>query len=148
MIGRYVIPLLIVGLVMSVVISVSQNAGAGDRIDCAIQDGPCGKKTRSGIEVLFDVTPRPAAAMRELEFSVFLRKNGRPVANAALLLDLSMPGMFMGNNQPRLSEGHAGRYRGQGIIPRCPTGSRIWRAFIAVRKDSTVEQISFVFEVQ
>jgi hypothetical protein len=145
---RCIIPSLFAGLVLAMVIAGHRPAGAGDYIDCAIQDGPCMKTTGSGIEVLFDVTPRPAEAMRELEFSVSLRKKGKPLTGASLLLDLSMPGMFMGNNQPRLFEGVDGIYRGRGVIPRCPTGSRIWNAFIAVRQGSTVEQVTFLFEVQ
>ena len=145
---RYGILSICTGLVLAIVIAGPQSNAAGDRIDCAIQDGPCRKTTGSGLEVLFDVTPRPAAAMRELEFSLSLRKNGKPVTGASLLLDLSMPDMFMGNNQPRLIEAQAGTYRGRGVIPRCPTGSRIWRALIAIRQSGSVEQVSFLFEVQ
>jgi hypothetical protein len=98
--------------------------------------------------VEFSISPRPVTVMQDLEFTVTLRKKGKPVTGATLLLDLSMPGMFMGNNHPKLIEIQEGTHRGRGVIPRCITGQSHWKAFIAVAHGGQVEKVSFLFEVQ
>jgi hypothetical protein len=123
-------------------------AGPLDRINCTIQNTPCVKMTDSGMEVTFDVKPRPVTTMQELEFIVTLKMRGKPVSGTSLLLDLSMPGMFMGNNQPKLTEATSGSYRGRGVIPRCATGLKTWQALITISRGGQIEQIVFLFEVQ
>lgn len=115
---------------------------------CDIQSGPCRAVTGSGMEVLFSIPSRPVRVMEDLEFVVTLSRKGTTVSGAAVLLDLSMPGMFMGKNQPKLKEVRGGTYRGRGIIPRCVTGQRMWNAFVAVRHRGAVDKASFLFEVQ
>ena len=144
---RCLIPALFAGLLLTMAIAELQPVISGDHIDCAIQEGPCRKTTGSGIEVVFDMTPRPVKAMQELEFVVTLRNEGKPVTGASLILDLSMPGMFMGNNQPKFAEDQGGSYRGRGVIPRCSTGSKIWKAFIAIAHGGQIEKVVFLFEV-
>jgi len=104
--------------------------------------------TNKGMQVVLDITPRPVTAMKDLEFVVTLNVGGKPVSGATLLLDLSMPGMFMGNNQPKLTEEQGGRYRGRGVIPRCPTGLKIWKALVAIARDGQVEKVVYQFEVR
>ena len=126
----------------------SAYAGDGPGANCAIHTAPCVAMTDSGVEVELSIAPRPVAAMQDLEFRVVLSRKGRPVSGAAVVLDLSMPGMFMGNNQPRLSEERPGRFRGRGVIPRCVTGQRTWKAFVAVAQGGSIEKVFFLFEVQ
>jgi hypothetical protein len=123
-------------------------AGSLDRIDCNINSAPCIKMTGSGMKIELDVTPRPVKAMQELAFLVTLMRGGTPVSGASILLDLSMPGMFMGNNQPKLTEVTSGGYRGRGVIPRCATGLKTWKALIAVSQGGQIEQVAFLFEVE
>lgn len=137
-----------IGLLLVMFHGVGAPAGPLDRIDCTIQNAPCVKMTGSGMEVTFDVTPRPVKTMQELEFMVTLRRGGTPVSGASLLLDLSMTGMFMGNNQPKLTEATIGSYRGRGVIPRCATGRTTWQALIAISLGGKIEQVAFQFEVQ
>ena len=138
----------VIAVCMAMLLTGPAHAGKRDSEVCDIQKAPCVSVTDSGLEVAFSVTPRPVKTMQNLEFIVTLKKNGKPVTGALLLLDLSMPGMFMGNNQPKLREEQSGRYRGSGIIPRCVTGQRIWKAFIAIRHNGKVEKVSFLVEVQ
>lgn len=135
-------------IILSLLIADTASAGSQDRIDCNIQKGSCVKMTGSGMDVEFDVAPRPVKAMQELLFMVTLKKQGKPVSGASLLLDLSMPDMFMGNNQPKLKEGPSGRYSGRGVIPRCVTGRKTWKASVAIAQRGQVEQVAFLFEVQ
>jgi hypothetical protein len=137
----------VLGVVLVVMSKGSAPAGSNERSDCNIERSPCVKFTNSGVQVEFEITPRRVRAMQELEFIVTLRDGGIPVSGASLLLDLSMPGMFMGNNQPKLTEEQNGRYRGRGVIPKCPTGQRIWKALIAIARGHQVEKVSYLFEV-
>ncbi len=127
---------------------VPAHAGPRNGAVCDIQSGPCRAATGSGMEVLFSILPRPVRAMEDLEFVVTLTRKGAAVPGAVILLELSMPEMFMGTNQPKLREDRGGTYRGRGIIPRCVTGQRTWNAFIAVRHDGIIDKLSFHFEVQ
>lgn len=115
---------------------------------CDIHREPCVAATDAGIEVSLSITPRPVRVMEDLDITVTLKKSGKPVTGATLFLDLSMPGMFMGNNQPKLREDQAGRYRGRGVIPRCVTGQKTWNAFVAVNSGGRIGKASFLFEVQ
>jgi hypothetical protein len=136
------------GILLVLLIADTATAESQDMIDCNIQKAPCVKMTGSGIDVDFEVTPRPVRAMQELLFAVTLKKQGKPVSGASLVLDLSMPDMFMGNNRPKLKEEPNGRYSGRGVIPRCMTGRRIWKAIVAIAQRGQVEQVAFLFEVQ
>jgi len=138
----------VIGLLLVLLPAGVAPAGSLDRIDCTIQNAPCVKMTGSGMEVTFDVTPRPVKTMQELEFIVTLKIQGKPVSEASILFDLSMPGMFMGNNQPKLTEATSGSYRGRGVIPRCTTGLKTWQALIAISLGGQIEQVAFLFEVQ
>src|SRR5919108_6547317 len=68
-------------------------AAAENRTACDIQAGPCRRQTADGIIVDFEVQPRPVTSMSGLNFVVTLTKNGMPLKDASVLLDLSMPGM-------------------------------------------------------
>ncbi len=119
-----------------------------DRIDCVIQQGPCIKEAGQGMRILFDIQPRPVKALSDLVFSVTLTRSGKSVTDAAVLLNLSMPGMYMGRNQPVLKHVQDGRYEGKGIITRCMSGRKTWKADISIRQQAVAERASFVFEVQ
>ena len=80
-----------------------------------------------GQEVLLSIAPWPPIAMREVEFTVYLPGYA---GKAAPYVDLSMAGMEMGRNRVDLSRGADGRYRGTGVIVRCPSGKRDWEATV------------------
>ena len=80
-----------------------------------------------GQEVLLSVAPWPPRAMREVEFTVTLPGYA---GAASPSVDLSMTGMEMGRNRVDLSRGTDGRYRGMGVIVRCPSGRNDWEATV------------------
>jgi hypothetical protein len=45
---------------------------------------------------------------------------------------LGMQGMYMGEHRVRLVRAGAGRWRGQGVFVRCPSGRRGWTAEVRV----------------
>ena len=123
-------------------------ASAGDRADCDIQRGHCRRETLNGITVEFDVQPKPVSAMADLSFIVRLKRDGMPLNAASVALDLSMPGMFMGKNRPFLTKVGDGRYEGRGVITRCMSGSKIWRAEVIVKQAKKTDAVDFLFEVK
>lgn len=109
------------------------SAGTNKEV-CLFDKGPCIKRIDS-TEVTFYAEPLPVQAFKETTFTVLIR--GREVLPEELILDLSMPGMYMGKNQvllkkARTKNNEEASYRGQGVIPRCPTGKTLWQAIIPI----------------
>ena len=109
--------------------------------DCGIDRGPCAIKTAGG-EVIFSITPTPVKAMEELTFRLVVGPD--PHVTTGLTVDLSMPGMYMGKNQILLGRSPDGTYTGKGVIPRCPSGGRLWRATVEIPEKG---EVSFTFNV-
>jgi hypothetical protein len=122
-------------------------ASSKTAIPCNIQLGSCTAKTDHGISVEFDIKPKPVTSLSELSFDVRLNRNGDPVTGAAVAIDLTMPEMYMGKNQPVLRQVSNGRFQGKGIIPKCPSGSRTWKANVIIVHDNRRSVAGFVFEV-
>ncbi len=80
-----------------------------------------------GREILLTITPWPPRAMREVDFTVSLPGYA---GEASPYVDLSMAGMEMGRNRVDLTAGPDGRYRGTGVIVRCPGGRHDWEATV------------------
>lgn len=84
--------------------------------------------------------------MKNLTFRVDLSESGRPEADAAVALDLTMPGMFMGRNRPALRHTGSGRYEGSGVIVRCPSGKKLWKASLQITRQGRTVPVEFLFE--
>jgi hypothetical protein len=134
--------------VLLVVVAAPVAEAAEAALHCGIQIGSCIMRTNDGMTIEFDVQPKPVAAMTESTFVVIVIRNGKPVTDASVHLDLSMPHMFMGKNQPILKHIKDGRYEGKGIITRCASGSKTWQADVAIRADGKTAVAAFVFEVK
>jgi len=123
---------------------------------CVLEKGPCVKVIDS-IEVLLSAEPLPLQAFKETTFIVQIKgKKVKPQMllsppTEELILDLTMPGMYMGKNQVVLkrtvAEGEKGalRFTGKGIIPRCPSGKTLWEARVIIPERGTV---AFRFHVK
>ena len=119
-------------------------AGAEKIADCEIDKGPCSKVIGT-TEVILDINPKPVKAMKELSFSVTLIGEGKEIsAIGVITLDLSMPGMYMGKNSIILKRGGPFTFSGKGVIPRCPSGKRLWQATVKIPK---IGSASFLFNV-
>ena len=132
-------------LILTALQPISAHAGSG--VPCDIQHGPCICST-NGMTITFDILPKPIRTLSELRFKVTVRRNNVPVTDAAIALDLSMPGMFMGKNRPVLKSVGQGIYEGTGIIPRCASGQRTWQAEITVGRGDPSATALYQFEVQ
>jgi nitrogen fixation protein FixH len=112
-----------------------------------IDAGPCSRNVED-IQVTFDLAPKPVRAMRELEFTVLLAKDSDPVAGASIIVDLTMPGMDMGENKVRLAPRSSGKYTGKGVIVRCPSGRTLWKAAVIITREEHAVTADFFFEVK
>jgi hypothetical protein len=114
--------------------------GEQSPIDCVPHDGSC-TKTLLGGTVFLDIAPKPVKAMHNLTFTVTL-SGLKPSADP--FIDLEMPGMIMGPNRVVLRPTGDGAYQGAGVIVRCPSGRRTWKATVTIPGKGAVE---FVFDV-
>jgi hypothetical protein len=113
-----------------------------NKTNCDLHHGTC-TKSLSGRTVTLEVNPKPVKAMEDLLFRVTL--SGNLSANAPLpFIDLGMPGMNMGPNRVILKSAGPGTYEGRGIIVRCPSGRKIWRATVKI---PNIGQAEFIFHV-
>jgi len=121
--------------------------------ECRIDAGACIKKMRAeDLTVSLDIRPKPVKTMSELVFSVSLSKGGAPVTGADVALNLTMPGMYMAANKTALQHKGGGKYEGKGVIVRCPSGRKRWKAEVLINKNGAGQgpeiKTDYVFEVR
>lgn len=119
---------------------VSSGKDKSHWLQCDVHAGPCNATLKS-TKVSLDINPKPVKAMQDLTFTVTL-EGEKPAA--APYIDLSMPGMNMGRNRVVLQQSGESIFQGKGIIVRCPSGRRTWKAKITAPNLGSVE---FVFDV-
>jgi hypothetical protein len=113
----------------------------GSMINCDIQKGAC-EKNVSGTRVTLEVFPKPVQAMRDLTFRVTVADHGK--LSASPYIDLNMPAMDMGANRVLLNDLGEGVFEGQGVIVRCRSGRKTWRARITL---PDMGRVDFIFDV-
>lgn len=109
-------------------------------VNCNIHEHACTRELLNS-KVTLDISPKPVKAMTDLLFRLTL--TGKQ-PEAAPYIDLGMPGMKMGPNQVSLQARSKGVYEGSGIIVRCPSGKRIWKAEVVLPGIGIAE---FIFNV-
>ena len=119
---------------------LAADAKGSNLINCDIQQTACIQQL-PGCEITFDIHPKPVKAMKDLRFQVSI-VGKQPDADPHI--DLGMPGMDMGPNRVDLKPTGNGVFKGQGIIVRCPSGRRTWRAKVTLPGCGMVE---FIFDV-
>jgi hypothetical protein len=110
-------------------------------VNCDIQKGFC-EKMVTDTRVSLEILPRPVQAMRDLTFRVTVADPGR--LSASPFIDLNMPAMDMGANQVRLKDHGDGVFEGRGVIVRCRSGHKTWRARVTL---PGLGRADFVFDV-
>jgi hypothetical protein len=108
--------------------------------DCNIHESSC-TKTIGTYSVKLDIHPKPVTAMQDLTFRVSV--TGGAISQTPYI-DLGMPGMHMGPNRVDLKPSTTTSYQGQGVIVRCPSGKRIWRATVTL---PSIGKVDFTFDV-
>jgi hypothetical protein len=145
---RMILATMIIPISLVIVVAAPAASATETALACDIQIGPCIMRLGDGMTIEFDIQPKPVAAMTESTFVVIVTRNGMPIKDASIHLDLSMPHMFMGKNQPILNHIRDGRYEGKGIITRCASGRKTWQADVAAGSAGKTAVAAFVFEVQ
>ena len=108
-------------------------------VKCDVHAGPCSAALQGG-KVSLDIKPKPVKAMEDLTFTLtFAGQNPQ----AAPYIDLGMPGMNMGRNRVMLKPAGESVFQGKGVIVRCPSGRRTWKATVTIPDMGSVE---FVFD--
>lgn len=119
------------GMAALVLFWAAAPAVAGDRaksmIDCNIQEGPCDQMI-AGRRITLEISPKPVTAMQDLIFRVSLDSPIKTQDGA--YIELNMPAMNMGRNRVMLKHVGEGVYEGRGVIVRCKSGDRTWRAVV------------------
>lgn len=141
---------LLLFLLFTVFLPACMKQSEGAKTDCDIHAGHCSKIiAEDNISVVFDCNPKPVKSMSEILFSVTLKEKDKPVQDASMEIYLTMPGMFMGDNRILLMHKEKGRYEGKGVIVRCPSGKRIWKADVIIRRPlKKTMHAGYVFEVK
>jgi hypothetical protein len=133
------------GLLFLLLLAVSCEKQEVLRPDCAINDGPC-TRTVDALTVTLDIAPRPVRAMQDLTFELQIKRGGRTVRDAEVEIDLTMPGMNMGENRVRLRHEGDGSFRGRGVIIRCPSGQALWKASAVIAEGERTTRADFRFD--
>ena len=118
----------------------AQRHAAASDINCDVQSGVCTRQL-DGRDITLEVLPRPVKAMEDLTFIVHI--DGQAPARAPYI-DLNMPAMDMGKNRVPLTLTAQGAYQGKGVIVRCRSGHRTWRARVTIPGAGVVD---FIFDV-
>lgn len=88
---------------------------AGLLVGCGASAAPAQLQTIDGLTIALNAPPEPEL-LDAAEFVVTLTRDGQPVDDADVYLDLTMPAMPMGANQPiAVGEGQ-GRYRANSVF--------------------------------
>ncbi len=120
--------------------AIAEENGKESYVKCNIHDTSC-TQLLPNCTVTLDIKPKPVKAMTDLCFTVIL-SGKKPTSNP--YIDLEMPGMKMGPNQVKLESVGNNTYSGRGIIVRCPSGRRTWKAAVVIPDVGTAE---FIFDV-
>ena len=121
---------------------ISANDKYQELINCDLHQGAC-TRALADINVTLEVTPRPVKAMQDLSFKISLTGN-LPSGTKPPYIDLGMPGMKMGPNRVHLKSTGNDTYEGRGVIVKCPSGRRLWRATVII---PGMGQTDFIFNV-
>ncbi len=110
----------------------------GEGVHCDVGQRICARNA-GDVRVVLELSPHPPQPLKEIDAAVKLSRGGEPLAGAEVAVELSMPGMFMGENRIPLSATGDGRYAGKGALLRCSSGRRDWLAEVVVRLPGRAE---------
>ncbi|MFZ3253376.1 MAG: hypothetical protein WA133_03725 [Syntrophales bacterium] len=113
------------------------SAATDSTVDCQIDSGACSRSLgKTGITATLDIFPKPVVAMQKLSFRLDLEKGPAPLTDGEVSLSLAMPGMYMAENVVKLNHKGRGRYEGEGVLVKCPSGNKVWRVEARIRERS------------
>jgi nitrogen fixation protein FixH len=99
---------------------------------CDVGRAPC-EAEAGGTRLGLELSPRPVRALADLAATVTVTRGGAAVEGAEVAVELSMPGMYMGENRAALRPAGPGRYQGRVVVLRCASGRTDWVAEVVAR---------------
>lgn len=115
-------------------------ASEAPAVNCDPNAGSC-KQTISDTQIQLEIDPKPVRAMETLTFR--LTVPGLPDVSVPII-KLSMPGMNMGPNSVPLTRLSKDTFVGKGVIVKCRSGKRLWKASVTV---PGLGKTDFIFNV-
>ncbi|MFN3604009.1 MAG: hypothetical protein ACK4UJ_04795 [Leptonema sp. (in: bacteria)] len=113
-------------------------------IYCEFQkDKDCNFSLQENNQILFsgkiDLNPKPVRVMKEITFTIEL--NQYEFDPEEILLDLTMPEMYMGENKVILKKNQKNVYEGKGVLPECSSNFTRWNIeiFFNNRKSTNIQ---------
>lgn len=98
-------------------------------VECDLDAGPCTARI-DALEITFEILPSPVRTMTDLTVTVTAVEGGAGIADEALGVEFTMPGMVMATGRVMLDRAGEGEYRGTAVIVKCPSGGRGWRGTV------------------
>ena len=135
----------LVALILLVLFFSNLSFAGNDRdqlVNCNLHHRGCAQRIGEA-EVTLEAAPRPVKAMTDLVFRVTL-SGGETKVTGAPHIDLNMPEMNMGKNRVKMRLVAPNVYEGKGIIVRCASGHRIWKATVVIPE---LGEADFIFDV-
>jgi hypothetical protein len=126
--------------VVLILIPDSMSASGASSLNCDPHAGPC-TRTISGIKIQLEIEPKPVKAMETLTFRLTIADQP---ATQIPLIELGMPKMKMGPNKVLMRAIKKDVFIGKGIIVRCSSGKRVWKATVTV---PGLGKADFIFHV-
>ncbi len=109
--------------------------------DRRVEEPPLIKHYR-GYTIVFEAEPWPVVPMKR---TIFRLSTSPPLKTNNVLMELTMPGMYMGQNRVLLKRVSDSIFEGSGVIVRCHSGKTLWRATFTTKGFGPV---SFDFHVR
>lgn len=116
---------------------------------CDLNAQACTNALDARSTVQLDITPKPIKTMKKLDITVTVLKDKTPLKDAEVIVDFTMPAMYMGINKVRLKQTPDARYQGTWVLPRCPSGLKTWKAEVIIKAPPSKTKLStdFLFDV-
>lgn len=109
--------------------------------ECDIQKSYC-EATIGAQTFRFDLNPKPVKAMQELKIEVSIIP---PFKTEEILVDFTMPEMYMGENKTKLKRVTPEKFEGKIILPRCK--KTLWQAEL-IDTSSNKSLAKFLFHIR
>ena len=112
--------------------------GVGEGPHCDPGRTAC-RAEAGGLAIVLELAPQPPRPLAELHATVRLTRGGAPADDATVAVEITMPGMYMGENRIVLHRDGDGHYAGTGALLRCASGRRDWSAEVVARAPGSDE---------